>query len=144
MSASERLDAAVAADRARWGVKHPLTWTIRDEGARPLTVNKVKDMHRQQWATHTRETRGRWHLLALEAKVPRLDSCTIVAQPLHANRRTPQDVAACAPEVKAAIDGLVDAGLLDDDGPAHLRRVSFLPPLVCGVDGLELTVEACP
>lgn len=38
--------------------------------------------------------------------------------------------------------GLVDAGVLPDDGPAHLVRLTFLPPDICGHDGLRLTVEA--
>lgn len=119
-----------------------MTWSIRSEGARPLTVNAVAKMHRQQWATHTRETRGRWHLLALEAEVRRVEACTITATPLHKDRRSPQDVAACAPEVKAAVDGLIDAGLLDDDSPDRLLSIQFLPPDVCGVDGLQLRIEA--
>lgn len=116
------------------------TWTIRSTGRRPLTVNRVADLHRQQWATHTREVRGEWWALGAEAKVRRVGACTITATPLHRDRRSPQDVAACAPEVKAAIDGLIDAGLLVDDDPTHLRAVMFMPPLVCGVDGLELVV----
>jgi crossover junction endodeoxyribonuclease RusA len=118
------------------------TWTIRAEGVRPLTTNKVANLHRRTWAKHTEETRGRWHLLALEANVPHLNACRITVTPLHANRTSPQDVAACAPEAKAAIDGLVDAGILDDDDPTHVLLVTFTAPLVCGVNGLELRIEA--
>ena len=106
-----------------------------------MTVNKVMGLHRQQWATHTRETRGRWHLLALEAGVPSLERAAFTVQPLHRDRRTPQDVAACVPEFKAALDGLVDAGVLFDDGPAYVESVTFLPPHVCGVDGLLVTIH---
>jgi crossover junction endodeoxyribonuclease RusA len=116
-------------------------WTIRDEGTRPLTINKVTTLHRRTWAKHTVEIRGRWHLLALEAKIPRLTACRITVRPLHANRTSPQDVAACAPEAKAAIDGLVDAGVLDDDDAAHVVEITFSPPVVCGVNGMELTIQ---
>ena len=32
-----------------------MTYTVTVKGARPLTVNAVAKMHRQAWATHTRE-----------------------------------------------------------------------------------------
>jgi hypothetical protein len=39
-----------------------------------------------------------------------------------------QDVGACNPAVKAAIDGIVDAGVLPDDSSKFLRSLIFLPP----------------
>lgn len=117
-------------------------WTVRSTFGRPLTVNAVAGLHRQAWARHTAEVRGVWFLLAREAKVPRLDRAVITATPLHADARSPQDVAACAPEVKAAVDGLVDAHVLPDDDPEHLLGIVFLPPRLDGVDGLELLIEA--
>jgi hypothetical protein len=42
--------------------------------------------------------------------------------------------------VKAAIDGIVDAGVLDDDNPDHLLYVTFYPVEVIGRDGLRLTI----
>lgn len=111
-------------------------------GQRPLTVNRVTTLHRQQWATHTRATRELWWGIAKQARTPRLQRARITATPLHADGRSPQDVAACVPETKAAIDGLVDAGVLPDDSPAHLLSLTFLPPDVCGVDGLRIAIEA--
>ena len=118
-----------------------MSWTLEDHGSRPLTTNKVMGLHRQQWATITRAERKVWWALAKQAKVPALGRAAITATPLHKDRRSPQDVAACAPAVKAGIDGLVDAGVLPDDGPEHLVRITFLPPDVCGRDGLRLLVE---
>lgn len=117
------------------------SWTLEDHGARPLTTNRVAHLHRQQWANHTRQVRETWAWLALQSRVPRLPQARIVATPLHANRRSPQDVAACAPEAKAAVDGLVDAGVLDDDDPQHLLELAFTGPDVCGIDGLRLVIE---
>ena len=116
------------------------SWTLEDHGARPLTTNRVARLHRHQWANHTRQVRETWAWLALQARVPRLTAAVITATPLHANRRSPQDVAACAPEVKAAVDGLVDAGVLDDDDPEHLLELAFRPPDICGSDGLRLRI----
>lgn len=121
------------------------SWTIEHTGRRPLTVNAVAGLHRQQWASITRETREAWGWLTRGALVPSLAGCTIVAQPLHANRRSPQDVAACAPEAKAAIDGIVDAGVIPNDDATHLLSVTFLPPDICGRDGLRIEItEALP
>lgn len=119
-------------------------WRVRSTSGRPLTVNEVAKMHRLVWARRTAELRSEWWALAIEAHLPRMRQARITARPLHADRRSPQDVAACAPAVKAAIDGLVDARVLPDDDAGHLLAVTFLPPAVDGVDGLELVIEAVP
>lgn len=116
-------------------------WTVTDTGQRPLTVNAVMSMHRQRWAAHTRKARERWGWLIRDAGIPPLHAVTITATPLHRDGRSPQDVAACAPEAKAAIDALVDAGVLPDDDATRVRAVAFAPPRrSCGVDGLELVI----
>jgi hypothetical protein len=120
------------------------TWVLVDDTGRPMTLNKVATLHRQTWATHTRIARRRWWALALAAKVPHLDAITVDVTPLHANRRSPQDVAACAPEIKAAIDGLVDARVIPDDTAIHLHAVTFRPPDICGIDGVRLTITEEP
>lgn len=116
-------------------------YTLEVHGARPLTVNRVASMHRQQWATHTRDTRRAWWLTATELRLPRLQRARIIATPLHADRRSPQDVAACAPEVKAAIDGLVDAAVLPDDSAQHLLSLTFNTPEIVGHNGLRLEIR---
>jgi hypothetical protein len=40
------------------------------------------------------------------------------------------------------IDGLVDAAVIKDDGPAYVHFIVMLAPEICGVDGLELIVIA--
>jgi hypothetical protein len=109
-------------------------------GERPLTVNAVASLHRQQWATRTRSERRAWELLARAEKVPAMDRIRVVVTPLHKDRRSPQDCAACAPAVKAAVDGLVDAGVIPDDNPDHLDEITFRAPWVCGADGLRLRI----
>jgi crossover junction endodeoxyribonuclease RusA len=117
------------------------SWSLTFDGARPLTVNRVADMHRQRWATHTREQRWLWMILARDAHIPALDRVRITVTPLHRDRRSPQDPAACAPEAKAAVDGLVDARVIPDDTGRHVASVTFLPPDICGVDGLRIHIE---
>lgn len=40
------------------------------------------------------------------------------------------------------IDGLVDAQVIVDDGPAYVHFIVMLAPEICGLDGLELVVVA--
>lgn len=44
--------------------------------------------------------------------------------------RSLPDADATAPSVKGVIDGLVDAGIIDDDGPTHLHAVTYEAPRV--------------
>lgn len=122
---------------------HPVgpRWVLIDDQGRPHTINAARRASPHKWATLIRETRLYWWHLATHARIPRLAAVRVVALPLHRDHRSPQDTAACAPAVKAAVDGLVDAGVMRDDGPNHLRAVVFLPPAVLGLDGLALLIE---
>lgn len=53
---------------------------------------------------------------------------------------SPQDVGACAPHVKAAVDGLVDAGVIRNDTADIVQRITYHPPIVCGHNGLRLVI----
>ena len=52
---------------------------------------------------------------------------TVTVEPHQKGGRS-QDVGACNPAVKAAIDGLVDAGVLPDDSPEFVKSLVYLPP----------------
>ena len=119
----------------------PLIVITADNG-RPHTMNTMRREHAQVSGKKIHATRELWGWLGIEHKVRshRLDQVTIDVTPLHRDGRSPQDIVGCAPEAKAAIDGLVDAGLIPDDNPKHLRLVTFHPPRICGIDGLELAV----
>lgn len=66
---------------------------------------------------------------------------TVEATPVLGDRKR-QDVAACFPAVKAAIDGVTDAGVIIDDTPDYLLTLTFhAPRYEKGVNGLELTIK---
>ena len=73
--------------------------------------------------------------------VPALAAIEVYATPLAKDRRWRQDVGACFPAVKAAIDGLVDAGVLPDDNPQFVRALTFYPAEIGDMDGLRLQIE---
>lgn len=115
------------------------SWRLRfDE--RPWTSNTERRWHHHQRADAVRRWRAAFALLAREAHLPRLDSIEVTVVPYLANRRGLQDVAGCHPAAKAAIDGLVDGGVLPNDTPDHLRSLTFLAPVIGKGDALELVV----
>lgn len=75
----------------------------------------------------TKQWRTDFCLLAKYTKIPRLVWARIVVTP-HQARGKLQDVAACAPAAKAAIDGIVDAGVLPDDSSRYVTSIEFRTP----------------
>ena len=107
-------------------------------GVKPWTHNAERRMHRYERATHVKQFREGFGWLAKQAKIPASDWIHVVAVPYQ--RRGPlQDVSACHPAVKAAIDGLVDTGVVPDDIADYVPLVAYAPA-VRGDDALESTV----
>lgn len=88
-----------------------------------------------------KEWREAFYILAIEARIPHLSDVSIKILPYSKDKRWRSDCAACAPTAKACIDGLVDANVMTDDNPDHLKMVSFYAPIVNGEDALELIIE---
>lgn len=103
------------------------------------TLNAERSGHLWDHRRRTAEWRAAFTWLAKEAKIPNLTRVRIVARPFQRMGRL-QDVGACIPAVKAAIDGIVDAGVLPDDGPEHVLELCFLQP-GRGEGGLDLRIE---
>lgn len=106
---------------------------------KPWTLNAERAGNRFKRAKQTKEWRTWFCLLARVEKIPTLTNCVITATPYQKSGRM-QDVAACVPAVKAAIDGLVDAGVLIDDAPQHLKAIVFAQPQK-GEPALKLEIE---
>ena len=118
-------------------------WYLEVHGRRPTTLNQERKQN--NWgrrATDTKWWRTQFADMALQAEIPRYDRIKIAVVPLHKNGRSPQDTGACFPAAKAAIDGLVHAGVIDDDTPDKLIQIDFHAPLVDGVDGLRIVVRS--
>jgi 1-acyl-sn-glycerol-3-phosphate acyltransferase len=110
--------------------------------ARPFTTNHIygRVSRHAERNRLVQEWREAFAWLAKEAKLPKLEACVIYAWPMLRDRRV-QDVAACNPSVKAAIDGLVDAGVLEDDDPRFVRALAFGPPVQAApYDALRLLI----
>jgi crossover junction endodeoxyribonuclease RusA len=110
--------------------------------ARPFTANASRSAHWTVTSRLTSQWRGAWCIIG-RADVPLPPGpCRIIATPYLPNRRHTQDVAACFPAVKAALDGLVDGGLWPDDSAEWVTELTFRPA-VYG-EGERLQLELIP
>lgn len=107
--------------------------------ARPWTTNAERASNRWHRAELVKEWREAFLLLTKAQNIPQLTKVHITAQPYQKSGRL-ADVAAHNPAVKAAIDGIVDAGVMEDDSPEHLLSITFLPPKK-GRDALQITIR---
>lgn len=89
-------------------------------------------------ANKVRDQRQAFSWLAKAHEIPTLGPVVVHATPLAKDRRWEQDVGGCFPAVKAAIDGLVDRGVLEDDDPYFVKALTFYPAEVGEVDGLRI------
>jgi hypothetical protein len=79
--------------------------------------------HRLHWSKVARiitEIRQAAALSARAAKVPHLDRARIVAELQFADARKRDPGNWAYPSAKAGVDGIVDAGVIDDDDTLHL------------------------
>lgn len=115
----------------------PRRWTLT-YGARPWTLNAERRLDFHVHGRMTSEWRTAFGWLARQQKIPRLGRVAISANP---SMRPPlADTGNCYGAVKAAIDGLVDAGVLRGDGPEIVALIALYAP-VRGIDALTLIVE---
>lgn len=106
---------------------------------RPLTTNAERSGNRWTRATITKEWREAYAWIARKERVPSMKWINVTVQPFQKRGRL-QDTAACNPAAKAAIDGLVDAGVVPDDTGEYVRQITFLP-CVRGDDQLTLIIQ---
>ena len=92
---------------------------------RPRLTNADRRAHHHEVAAHRRLWREAGAQAARLARVPGLGAVEVTVQGRYPDGRLP-DADACAPSVKGVIDGLVDAGVIPDDGPERVRSVTYL------------------
>lgn len=91
--------------------------------ARPVSLNDYRNRHWASIAEGTAEWRHAGFYLAKEAKVPHLERISLVVTPFGPGRE--QDPGNCYPSVKAFVDGMVDAGVVDDDDGKHVAFITL-------------------
>ena len=107
---------------------------------RPWTLNAERTWHYHKRAKIVKEWRDAFSLEAKDQGIPNLNKVSVEALPILPTRRL-QDPANCFPAVKAAIDGLVDANVIEDDNPNFIDSIKFYSPAyVKGESGLFIKV----
>lgn len=106
---------------------------------KPWTLNAERRMHRMQRAANAFEWREAFGWLARRERVPAFERAVLIVQPYRA-KGPAQDVDACHPAAKAAIDGLVDAGVLISDGPKHVIEIRYMAAIPAATDGLSIII----
>jgi len=117
------------------------SYTLTYEERPDFTLNKERTVHHHARAKVVKEWRQAFCEAAQAEMVPHLERIEVEAQPYVLNARYRQDVGACFPVVKAAIDGLVDAGVLIDDHAGIVVKLTMLAPHF-GRDALEITISS--
>lgn len=114
-------------------------WTLIHFDAVPL-LNAERSGHWREHRETTRAWRQAFKILALAQKIPLLDAIEVVVTHERKTKRS-VDCAAAAPAAKAAVDGIVDAGVLVNDTPVFVRRITFEAPVVTGQEGLRVLIR---
>lgn len=124
---------------------------IRDAGRRwrffldwrPFGTNEERGWHYHQRAKVVDQWRQAFRILGLAERrnfTPTPDRIRVTAIE-HMKSGRGHDVGGTLPAVKAAVDGLVDAGLVPHDGPRHVIALTFLVPIKSATAGLEVVVK---
>lgn len=79
--------------------------------------------------------------LAQAAEIPALGPCGIVVRVEIPNRAGEPDVGACYLDVKAAVDGIRDAGVWPDDSPRWVRWMTMHAPVVTGRNAVVIELH---
>jgi hypothetical protein len=106
---------------------------------KPWTTNSERAGNRWERALNVKTWRSAFFYLAKQQKLPQLTNVEITVEVFQEKGRL-QDVGACNPACKAAIDGLVDAGVMEDDSPKFLKSIKFLQP-VRATNGMTLHIK---
>lgn len=113
-------------------------FTLRYD-SKPWTHNAERRMTRWERADLVKRWREMFSWLSRQQGVPSCSWLYVEATPYQ--RLGPlQDVSACHPAVKAAIDGLVDTGVVQDDSGDYVPLIIYRKA-VRGEDALELLVS---
>jgi hypothetical protein len=147
---SEELEGLADHLEAEWYASpRPPVWKrenrmviVLDAPAALLTMNAAKSTHYREWAKLTKAWREAMARRAALLEVPRVTSRVGVdARPYQVGGHL-ADPGAHMPCVKACIDGLRDAGVLEDDTGAFVAWITVHAP-VAG-DGAGMVLELVP
>jgi len=115
-------------------------WLERDK--MPLTLN----VGRKAGVWGPRRELADWRAWAHRKAIddgypPLLGRVTVTVTHLRKTRASLPDLGAPMWALKGALDGIVDASVLPDDGPSIVTRLTFEVPEVVGYHGLRIVIR---
>tara|TARA_R100001163_G_C5020040_1_gene163092 strand:- start:223 stop:612 length:390 start_codon:yes stop_codon:yes gene_type:complete len=118
----------------------PARWCLEDDEV-PWTLNSERSWHWSKRATRTKSTREKFYWLAKLEQVPKLEYVSIDIIPLiKSGGGAIADPGSHFPSAKAAIDGIVDAGVIPDDNGKFIQKITFWSPQVNESVGLRVVI----
>jgi crossover junction endodeoxyribonuclease RusA len=105
-----------------------------------MSLNQERKLHWSARSAMAREWRDVFAWMAVEQKIPPLTDVHVTVEVMSKTAKL-QDPANCYPSAKAAIDGLVQARVLEDDLAPFLQSITFLMPKKGKGDAFSLLVD---
>lgn len=115
------------------------TWTLTYD-AKPWSLNQERTKHWAWRRERVEEWKSAFYWLAKDARVPALERIAVIVDVEMPG--VVQDPVNCYPAAKAAIDGLVMAGVVMDDSPEYVASITFTAPRHAKKPKLTLTITA--
>jgi hypothetical protein len=104
-----------------------------------FSMNNIRGMHWGKYAAHVEDVQQQTIGLAKAQRIPHLQKVAVdIAQTFI---RACPDAGACWPTVKAAIDGLVQVGVLTDDTPQFVTSYHIWAPRKAKLNSVTLTLR---
>lgn len=114
-------------------------WTLIHYDA-PWLINRDRTMHYMARHKLIKEWQWAFKMLAMEAKLPKnLDHISVEITHFFTSKRSP-DWGSCEPAAKAALDGLVQYGLVKDDAPRWVET-HHMGPVRAKKPALQLVIK---
>jgi crossover junction endodeoxyribonuclease RusA len=108
-----------------------------------LTTNRERSGHWHTRADIVRQTRESAYWLAKQMWIPAMEKVIVEFYPHQAKGRL-ADAGAHLPSAKAALDGIVDAGVLPDDSPKYVVMMAMHAPQRADKDRMDVVLVPCP
>ena len=114
------------------------TWDLSYD-AKAWSLNQERTKHWAWRNAKVEEWVDAFYWAAKDAHIPRCETIAVTVDVQMPG--VVQDICNCYPAAKAAVDGVVLAGVIVDDGPAHLVAMTFTAPVHAKQPRLTLKVQ---
>ena len=105
------------------------------------TLNAERKMHHFTRAKNVKEWREAAATVAIAKRIPLLEAIEVTFTPHRVNKSGLADLGGHFPVLKACIDGLMDAGVIEEDGPDIVKRLIFEAPIVTGDSKAVISIK---